>query len=51
MTDVPKIELSEKRTLNAKFFDDNHAEFHAGHIHYFNKLGVGDGEKQEKELI
>lgn len=47
-------ELSTKRSLNAKHFllDDGQykGEFHAGHIHYFNKLGLGDGEVRFREI-
>ncbi len=43
------IELKDKRSYTAKHFEDGdkfvmHA--HIGHQHYFNKLGVGDGEKR-----
>ncbi len=42
-------EIREKRSLTSKTFDNNDGSFkleaHIGHIHYNNKLGVGDGVK------
>lgn len=41
------IEKKDKRTLNSKVFDKENGELvlqaHAGHIHYNNKFGKGDG--------
>ena len=48
------IELKDKRTYTAKHFKKEDGKFvmdaHVGHIHYFNKLGVGDGEKRFREI-
>lgn len=47
-------ELKTRRTLNSKFFKKNKNETvmtaNTGHIHYFNKLGVGDKEKRMREI-
>jgi len=47
-------EVKALRTANAKFFRDiagkGIANFHVGHIHYFNKDKVGDGEERWREI-
>jgi hypothetical protein len=47
-------ELKQFRTLNSKRFDSgdgkNTSEIHVGHIHYDNKLGLGDGVKGLREI-
>ena len=47
-------EVKALRTANAKFFRDiagkGIANFHTGHIHYFNKDKVGDGEERWREI-
>lgn len=47
-------EIVSRRTHNQKWFDHldgrvtQHA--HVGHVHYFNKLGVGDGQVRFREI-
>ena len=47
-------EITTLRTLNGKHWigdkKENIYEAHVGHIHYFNKLGIGDGEKRFREI-
>lgn len=50
-------ELSGERLLNAKIFKGQDfvnnrrvGHFHCGHIHYFNKLGAGDGDRRMREI-
>lgn len=48
------FEISSKRSANAKHFDNADGSFtthsHVGHIHYFNKLGAGDGQVRWREV-
>jgi hypothetical protein len=48
------IEIKDKRSYTAKHFDKGNGEFvmnaHIGHIHYFNKLGVGDSKDDFREI-
>lgn len=48
------MELNQLRTHNTKTFLTDSGElkthFHVGHIHYFNKLGVGDGQVRFREI-
>lgn len=48
------LELTDLRSYTSKTFKKNDTESvfkgHVGHIHYFNKLGVGDGEKRLREI-
>jgi len=47
-------EILNKRNYNSKTFDNGNGYFthkaHVGHIHYFNKLGIGDGEKCFRQI-
>lgn len=47
-------ELSDLRKYNSKTFDQGNGtkkqRAFAGHIHYFNKLGVGDGQQRMREI-
>jgi hypothetical protein len=47
-------EINNKRTLNSKHYklDDRNinGHFHVGHIHYFNKLGVGNSKDDFRSL-
>ena len=49
-----KTEVREKRDLNTKHFDKGDGTFeaqaHSGHIHYFNKLGVGDSKDDFRSI-
>ena len=48
------IELRKARSYNSKCFDKGNGFFnfqaHVGHVHYFNKLEVGDGDKGFREI-
>lgn len=48
------IESKQHRTLVSKRFQinnsDSKSQIHIGHIHYFNKLGLGDGEVAYREV-
>lgn len=47
-------EIREKRTYNQKTFlegnGDKRLRASLGHVHYFNKLGIGDGEQRFREI-
>lgn len=49
-----QIEITGKRSANGKHFDNGDGTFtynaHVGHIHYFNKLGAGDGQVRWREI-
>lgn len=49
-----QTELQEKRTLNAKIFNNGDGtltmDAHVGHIHYKNKFGLGDGNTGFRSL-
>ncbi|MGV8056600.1 MAG: hypothetical protein AB2L12_00995 [Smithellaceae bacterium] len=48
------IELKEKRNLNSSHYDNGDGTFqmnaHIGHIHYFNKLGIGDSSNNFRQI-
>lgn len=54
MPNIISPEIVNKRTYNKKYFDNQNGTFtqqaHTGHVHYFNKLGVGDGQVRFREL-
>lgn len=47
-------EIRQKRTLNSKHFQQENGkingQFHAGHVHYFNKLGIGDSQNDYRSI-